>query len=182
MYINLEDKTPLLAEHSKPSTSRKTKYIIGALAATAIVGLSIDAFSSPSTTTTNLSQNDDDDDIFVVQLAAEPNYNGMSVVQPSVAFQSSDYQDKPEVSGASKAIDDTTGKTCAWTGNSANSVTSTQQQKDPWWNADLITETKVGAVSVSTRAGINLVNYDIRVGNDPQPFRNPSCAGVLTGA
>ena len=87
------------------------------------------------------------------------------------------------VGKATNAIDGS--KQCSWTYNDANSLTHTDQQTNPWWNADLGTVRHVTSIKTYNRADCcqdRLSNYEVRIGNDANLFNNPACPGRYTGA
>lgn len=68
--------------------------------------------------------------------------------------------------------------------NNDNSVTHTGSDQNAWWNADLGRPQYVKAIALYNRADCcseRLANYEIRVGNEPNPVHNPACPGVWTG-
>jgi len=65
------------------------------------------------------------------------------------------------------------------------SMTHTKLEKDPWWFADLGSEKSIAKVTTFNRADCcadRLSGYEVRVGNDPNPYNNPACPGKHTGA
>lgn len=73
---------------------------------------------------------------------------------------------------------------CGWDWND-NSVTHTTLEANPWWKADFGKQITLDKLTTYNRAdccGERLANYQISVGNNPNVFLNPVCAGLFNGA
>jgi hypothetical protein len=63
-------------------------------------------------------------------------------------------------------------------------VTRTKEETNPWWTADLGAEKHITGLNVYNRVDCcqdRLSNYEVRIGNDPNLFNNPSCPKRYNG-
>lgn len=108
-------------------------------------------------------------------------YEGFPQLKAIDATQSSTYTAAGAQAGiATHGIDG--NKNCVW---GSNALTHTESQKNSWWNANLGAVKTIRGVNTYNRVGCcpeRLTNYEVRVGNDPNPMNNPACPGIHDGA
>lgn len=99
-----------------------------------------------------------------------------SKIVPVSASQSSTHK----TAVASNGIDGNTSNGCKWK-DTNNPVACTNNdaaldKKNPWWQADFGTEKTLSYLEVIPRIDVNaLKNFEVSVGNNPDPLKNPTC-------
>jgi hypothetical protein len=83
---------------------------------------------------------------------------------------------------ASNAIDGI--KRCNWNWDN-NSITHTDNELRPWWNADLGSTRNIKIIKTYNREDCcaeRLDNFEVRIGDDEDVFNNPACPEIYSGA
>lgn len=76
---------------------------------------------------------------------------------------------------------------CNFVYNENNSVSWTNSdaaldKKNPWWQADFGSDRDILYVAIFHRLDKNILNnFEVSVGNNPDPLKNPTCGGKIAG-